>query len=352
MPWPMCWPAAAAAACMELTDRRAKPAVLFRRQVAHHRFRALQRAQLRHPPHRRRHAVQGAQPDPPPAARLELPARPSATRASTSCPPASASRRRSGTRARPTRSTRTSTSSRATAPKYMVVLAGDHIYKMDYELMLRAARRRRRRRDRRLPRGAAHGGHRLRRHACRRATTASSRSSKSRRSRPAMPGQARTWRWPRMGIYVFETNFLIEQLRRDAADARLEPRLRQGHHSLHRAARQGDGAPLRQLLRALERREASAYWRDVGTVDAYWEANIDLTDIAAGARPLRPRLADLDLCRADAAGEVRARRGRPARHGGLFAGLGRLHRLGRLAEAQSCCSPACASIPIRRWKKP
>jgi glucose-1-phosphate adenylyltransferase len=25
--------------------------------------------------------------------------------------------------------------------------------------------------------------------------------------------------------------------------------------------------------------EAEAYWRDVGTIDAYWEANIDLTDV-------------------------------------------------------------------------
>ena len=49
---------------------------------------------------------------------------------------ASASRRRCGTWAPPTRSTRTSTSSRATTPHYMVVLAGDHIYKMDYEQML------------------------------------------------------------------------------------------------------------------------------------------------------------------------------------------------------------------------
>ena len=28
--------------------------------------------------------------------------------------------------------------------------------------------------------------------------------------------------------------------------------------------------------------EHEAYWRDVGTVDAYWEANIDLTDIVPG----------------------------------------------------------------------
>ena len=47
-----------------------------------------------------------------------------------------------------------------------------------------------------------------------------------------------------------------------------------------------------------------------------------------------------------AAGEVRARRGRPARHGGLLAGLRRLHRLGRGAAPHRCCSPACTCIPI------
>ena len=42
-------------------------------------------------------------------------------------------RERSGTSARRTRCSRTSTSSRATRPDYIVVLAGDHVYKMDYE---------------------------------------------------------------------------------------------------------------------------------------------------------------------------------------------------------------------------
>ena len=46
----------------------------------------------------------------------------------------------------------------------------------------------------------------------------------------------------------------IDLLRRDADDAGLEPRLRQGHHPLHRQARQGGRPPLRRLLRALERR--------------------------------------------------------------------------------------------------
>ena len=59
----------------------------------------------------------------------------------------------------------------------------------------------------------------------------------------------------------------------------LDPRLRQGHHSLPRRQRQSGRASFLALLRALANEEAQAYWRDVGTVDAYWEANIDLTDI-------------------------------------------------------------------------
>ena len=55
------------------TDRPARQAGgLFRRQDPHHRFRAVQRAEFRHPPHRGGDAIQGAQPDPPFAARLEL----------------------------------------------------------------------------------------------------------------------------------------------------------------------------------------------------------------------------------------------------------------------------------------
>ena len=44
---------------MELTDKRAKPAVYFARQIADHRFRAVECAQLRHPAHRGGDAIQG-----------------------------------------------------------------------------------------------------------------------------------------------------------------------------------------------------------------------------------------------------------------------------------------------------
>jgi hypothetical protein len=68
----MCLPAGGAAACWS-SPTAAQARSLFRRQAAHHRFRVVKRAQLRHSPHRGRHAIQGPQPDPSPAARLELP---------------------------------------------------------------------------------------------------------------------------------------------------------------------------------------------------------------------------------------------------------------------------------------
>ena len=86
---------------------------LFRRQVADHRLRPVQCPELRHPPHRGRHAVQGAQPDPPSAAGLEL--LPAGAQRELRHPAGQPARRRGhGTPAPPTPCTRTSTSSRAT----------------------------------------------------------------------------------------------------------------------------------------------------------------------------------------------------------------------------------------------
>ena len=225
-------------------DRPARQAGgLFRRQVAHHRFRAVERAELRHPPHRGGDAVQGAQPDPPPAARLELP--PPRAQRELRHPAGEPARvaRRSGTTAPPTPCTRTWTSSRATARDY-IVHAGRRPHLQDgLRAHAAAARRHRRRRDRRLPRSAAHGGDRLRRDACRRDATASSTSSRSRRTRRACrtsPDMALA----SMGIYVFETRVPDRAAAPRRGRPGLEPRFRQGHHPLHRQERQGRGASL------------------------------------------------------------------------------------------------------------
>jgi glucose-1-phosphate adenylyltransferase len=79
-----------------------------------------------------------------------------------------------------------------------------------------------------------------------------------------------------MGIYIFNARYLYRALERDMADPDVQPRLRQGHHSQDGAAGLAVGPPVRAELR---RRQGGGtpYWRDVGTIDAYWDANIDLT---------------------------------------------------------------------------
>jgi len=81
-----------------------------------------------------------------------------------------------------------------------------------------------------------------------------------------------------MGVYVFDTDFLFDQLRRDAADP----------HSSHDFGKdiipaiiRGGRAVAHHFSRSCVRSsgQASSYWRDVGTLDAYWAANMDLTDI-------------------------------------------------------------------------
>jgi glucose-1-phosphate adenylyltransferase len=80
-----------------------------------------------------------------------------------------------------------------------------------------------------------------------------------------------------MGIYVFETDLLIDTLVRDAADP----------NSSHDFGRDIIGSLLKHKQVYAHRFndscvnmiDSTPYWRDVGTVDAYWDANIDLTSV-------------------------------------------------------------------------
>jgi glucose-1-phosphate adenylyltransferase len=81
-----------------------------------------------------------------------------------------------------------------------------------------------------------------------------------------------------MGVYVFNTQVLFEELERDAADSSSShdfgkdviPQCVKRHNTFAQNfadSRVGDP-------------EKPAYWRDVGTLDAYWEANMDLVQVS------------------------------------------------------------------------
>ena len=160
-------------------------------------------------------------------------------------------------------------------PEYMLILAGDHVYKMDYGQMLayhvsKAA-------DVtvgcvEVPVDDARAFGVMSVDAADRVVDFQEKPQQPGHI-PGSPGIALA----SMGIYVFNTSFLYEQLIRDADEPRsshdfgkdiipyLVSRYRVFAHRLgDSCVTSGGGAP---------------YWRDVGTVDAYWEANIELTRV-------------------------------------------------------------------------
>ena len=164
-------------------------------------------------------------------------------------------------------------------PQYIVLLAGDHIYKMDYEHMLQQHVR-----DGadvtvgvvEVPRAEASGFGVLHVDANNRIISFLEKP----KDPPAMPGKPDT-ALASMGIYVFETKFLFEQLRRDAADPHSARDF--GRDIIPYIVAHGS-AVAHRFSESCVRSDAEpqAYWRDVGTVDAYWQANIDLTDFVPG----------------------------------------------------------------------
>ncbi|GLK81505.1 glucose-1-phosphate adenylyltransferase [Methylopila turkensis] len=161
------------------------------------------------------------------------------------------------------------------APRHMVILAGDHIYKMDYEQML----------AQHVESGADVTVGCL--EVARSEASGFGVMHIDERDRiidflekpadpPAMPGKPDV-SLASMGIYVFDTPFLFDLLRKDAEDPN-------SSHDFGKdiipAIVKGGKAVAHHFARSCVRSatEQEPYWRDVGTVDAYFEANIDLTD--------------------------------------------------------------------------
>ena len=80
-----------------------------------------------------------------------------------------------------------------------------------------------------------------------------------------------------MGIYVFNRDFLIEQLVRDADDPKSSHDF--GKNIIPYVISRYRVMAHRFGNSCVGQKPDYPYWRDVGTIDAFWEANLDLTHI-------------------------------------------------------------------------
>ena len=160
-------------------------------------------------------------------------------------------------------------------PKYIIILAGDHIYKQDYSLMVKhhvesgadvtvgCIE---------VPRMEATGFGVMKVDENDRILDFVEKP----KDPPAMPGHP-DQALASMGIYVFATKYLFEVL----ADCAAQPGYGDdfGGDIIPKIVREGK-AVAHPFSRSCVRSgtEDAPYWRDVGTVDAFWQANIDLTD--------------------------------------------------------------------------
>jgi glucose-1-phosphate adenylyltransferase len=160
-------------------------------------------------------------------------------------------------------------------PKYIIILAGDHIYKMDYANMV--ARHVESGADVtvgciEVPREEASGFGVMKVSEAGRIVEFMEKPADP----PAMPGNPEL-SLASMGIYVFERSLLFDLLHSDAAAEHSTHDF--GHDVIPSLVERG-AAMAHLFSESCVRSESEEvpYWRDVGTLDALWEANIDLTD--------------------------------------------------------------------------
>ena len=158
---------------------------------------------------------------------------------------------------------------------YILVLAGDHIYKMDYSLMIQDHV------DSKadvtigcltVPRQEATGFGVMAIDETRKIIDFLEKP----KDPPGIPGDEDN-ALASMGIYVFNWKYLREKLLADAGDDGSSHDF--GHDIIPDIVANGK-AKAHFFAESCVKvgLEKEAYWRDVGTLDAYWQANIDLTD--------------------------------------------------------------------------
>ena len=158
-------------------------------------------------------------------------------------------------------------------PRYVLILGGDHVYKMDYGTMLGfhvsheadvtvACLE--------VPRMEAQGFGVM-------GVTAEGRVEnfiEKPLDPPAIPGRPEH-ALASMGIYVFNTDYLLRVLAQDGPDPTSDHDF--GKNILPGGVARGDrifAFPFRNNAQSRQ-----AYWRDVGTIDSYWAANMELIGV-------------------------------------------------------------------------
>jgi len=165
---------------------------------------------------------------------------------------------------------------RDTNPDYVLILAGDHVYKMDYGKLL--AYHAEKNADMtvaciEVPLSDAKGFGVM-------GVNDESRvvSFTEKPSNPSpLPGKSDV-ALASMGIYVFNTKFLCEQLIRDADDPDSTHDF--GKDIIPHLMSAGYRIFAQSFEASCVRDEGgNSYWRDVGTIDSYWEGNMELTKV-------------------------------------------------------------------------
>ncbi len=157
---------------------------------------------------------------------------------------------------------------------YIIILAGDHIYKMDYEIMLRQHVESKA--DVTIgcltvPREEATAFGVM-------GTDANGQITDflEKPAEPPTTPEDPTKSLASMGIYVFNWKFLRELLLKDAEDPNSSHDF--GNDLIPEIVKNGKAMAHRFDESCVRSEGAPVYWKDVGTVDAFWSANIDLTD--------------------------------------------------------------------------
>jgi glucose-1-phosphate adenylyltransferase len=159
---------------------------------------------------------------------------------------------------------------------HIVILAGDHIYKMDYEIMLRQhveAKADVTVGCLTVPRADATEFGVM-------ATDASGRITSFLEKPADPPGTPEdpNMSLASMGIYVFNWSHLRELLLEDKDNADSSHDF--GNDLIPAIVKGGKAMSHRFDESCVRAKGAPSYWKDVGTVDAFWEANLDLTDFS------------------------------------------------------------------------